>query len=487
MDMEQNRESRLAAEEGASNAPFLRERRMFRLLLQSNANYFGTRPDSLLPARTPICCNRYYEDIACVTWDRKTHSLVAIIALHRSAGYAGGTRMSRTPEHLRFYLSLDGGKTWLDQGHASVDVENAPTDDDRHYAVSLEPRLSAEELGDGEVRVRAILAWDDLPPAENPEWKPVFGDVHETLLSVEGGVAAAGEPPLLAAGLGGAPGSRMLAVARLTVDDLRSRRFHCLSFWAAKEENSRFDYCLGSLDLLQGVAEHVVTLPLDLLDCRRVCAESSSLLRVKLVLSAEPVVEGNLADDGDGAIRVGEACLTIPPEVKAGAGEIALVGGCSARDIHVAELQLDNLEGNEILVQGVPREGCDYVVEVSDDGLEWRPLLKSFAVMDRRGQRFMHRPDEGSGHFRYLPHERNVLGILARWDDPRPGKWHVRLRVYMQGILLPDSDRVMVRIGDGAYGRAAEPEGEAAALGPSGLPGGLVHGCVFPGAGLVHF
>ncbi len=487
MDMEQNRESRLAAEEGASNAPFLRERRMFRLLLQSNANYFGTRPDSLLPARTPICCNRYYEDIACVTWDRKTHSLVAIIALHRSAGYAGGTRMSRTPEHLRFYLSLDGGKTWLDQGHASVDVENAPTDDDRHYAVSLEPRLSAEELGDGEVRVRAILAWDDLPPAQTPEWKPVFGDVHETLLSVEGGVAAAGEPPLLAAGLGGAPGSRMLAVARLTVDDLRSRRFHCLSFWAAKEENSRFDYCLGSLDLPQGVAEHVVTLPLDLLDCRRVCAESSSLLRVKLVLSAEPVVEGNLADDGDGAIRVGEACLTIPPEVKAGAGEIALVGGCSARDIHVAELQLDNLEGNEILVQGVPREGCDYVVEVSDDGLEWRPLLKSFAVMDRRGQRFMHRSDEGSGHFRYLPHERNVLGILARWDDPRPGKWHVRLRVYMQGILLPDSDRVMVRIGEGACEEAAEREGDAVTPGLSGLPRGLVQGCVFPGAGLVHF
>jgi hypothetical protein len=486
MDMEQNREGRSGAEQGSGNAPFLRERRMFRLLLQGNANYFGTRPDSLLPARTPICCNRYYEEIVCVTWDRKPHSLVAIIALHRSAGYAGGTRMSQTPEHLRFYLSLDGGKSWLDQGHVSVGVENAPAEDDRHYAVSLEPRLTAEELDAGEVRVRAILAWDDLPPAEQPEWKPVFGDVHEALLTV-GGPDAAGDTPLLVAGLGGALGSNMLAVVRLTADDLRSRRFRCLSFWAGKEENNRFDYCLGSLALSEGVAEHVVTLPLDLLDCRRVCAESSSLLRVKLVLSAEPAVEGNIAGDGDGAVRVAEACLTIPPEVKAGAGEIALIGGCSAREIHVAELQLDNLEGNEILVQGVPREGCSYVVEVSDDGLEWRPLLKSFAVMDRRGQRIMHRPDESSGHFRYLPHEKNVLGILARWDDPRPGKWRVRLRVYIQGILLPESDQVMVRIGEDACGQAADLAGEGAAVNPSGLPRSLVHGCVFPGAGLVHF
>ena len=485
--MEQNREGRPGVEQGSANAPFLRERRMFRLLMQSNANYFGNRPDSLLPVRTPICCNRYYEEISCVAWDRKTHSLVAIIALHHPAGYGGGTRNSRTPEHLRFYLSLDGGKSWLDQGHASVDVENAPAEDDRHYAVSLEPRLSAGELGRGEIRVRAILAWDDLPPAENPEWKPVFGDVHETQLTMEGGSDAAGESPLLAAGLGGALASRMLAVVRLTADEMRSGRFRYLSFWTAKEESSRFDYCLASLDLPEGVAEHVVTLPLDLLDCRRVCAESSSLLRVKLALSAEPVVEGKLPGDGDGVTRVGEACLTIPPEVKAGAGEIALVGGCSARDIHVAELQLDGLAGNDILVQGVPREGCSYVVEVSDDALEWRPLLKSFAVMDRRGHRIMHRPDEGKGHFRYLPHEKNVLGILARWDDPRPGKWLVRLRVFMRGILLPESDQVMVRIGGDACKQSAELDGEDPGLDPSGLPGGLVHGCVFPGAGLVHF
>ena len=484
--MEQNRDDRPGMEQGASNAPFLRERRMFRMLLQSNANYFGNRPDSLLPVRTPICCNRHYEEISCVAWNRETHSLVAIIALHRPVGYAGGTRKSRTPEHLRFYLSLDGGQSWLDQGHVSVDVENAPAEDDRHYAVSLEPRLSAEEMGGGEVRVRAILAWDDLPPAERPEWKPVFGDVHETLLAGEGRLDAAETSPLLAAGLGGSLASRMLAVVRLTADDLRAQRFRCLSFWAAKEESSSFDHCLGSFDLPDGVADHVVTLPLDLLDCRRVCAENSSLLRVRLVLSDEPVAEGNLAGDGDRATRVGEACLTIPPEVQAGAGEIALVGGCSARDIHVAELQLDDLAGNKILVQGVPREGCSYVVEVSDDGLEWRPLLKSFAVMDRRGHRIMHRPDEGTGHFRYLPHEKNVLGILARWDDPRPGKWQLRLRVFMQGVLLPDSDQVMVRIGGDDGQQSLEEDGEDSTPGPSGPPRGLVHGCLFPRASLVH-
>ncbi len=466
--MEQNREGRPDAEQGSGNTPFLRERHMFRLLLQSNANYFGTRPDSLLPARTPICCNRYYEEISCVAWDRKTQSLVAIIALHHAAGYAGGTRMSRTPEHLRFYLSLDGGKSWLDQGHTAVCVEDAPAEGDRHYAVRLEPRLSAGELGGGEVRVRAILAWDDLPPAENPEWKPVFGDVHEAPLAVEGGLEAAGTSPLLAAGLGGSLASRMLAVARLTADDLRSRRFRCLSFWTAKEENSGFDYCLGNFELPEGIAEHVVTLPLDLLDSRRVCAESSSLLRVKLVLSAEPLAEGDIAPEGDGTVRVGEACLTIPPQVRAAAGEIALVGGRSARDLHVPELRIDLPEGGEILVQGVPREGCSYIVEISDDGLEWHALSKSFAVMDQQGRRVIHRPDPETGRFRYLPHEKNVLGMLARWDAPRSGRWQLRLRVYMRGILLPESDEVVVRIEngrDGGMDDSAEEETTGATLG----------------------
>ncbi|WP_457673087.1 hypothetical protein [Thiolapillus sp.] len=480
--MEQNLDGRPASTRGHDeDGPCLRERQMFRLLLQSNPNYFGTRSDSLLPVKMPICCNRHYEEISCVVWDRKAHSLAAIIVLHGSSGYAGGTRMSRTPEHVRFFLSLDEGKTWQDQGHASVEVENAPGDGDRHYAVSLEPKLSAEEMP-GDVHVRAILAWDDIPPAGQPEWKPVFGMVHDALLRDGVGEAA----PLLAAGLGGRYGNNMLAVVRLTPDDLASRRFRHLSFWAGRDGSGRFDYCLGSLALEEDSAEHVVMLPLDLLDCRRACAENSTLLRAKLVLSAEPVTDGDLPDGEEEASRVAEACLTIPPEVKAGAGEIALIGGYSAREIHVAELQLEDLDGDEILVQGVSQEGHSYVVEVSDDGLNWRPLLKSFTVMDRRGRRTIHRPDAQSGHFRYLPHERNVLGILARWDNPRPGKWRVRLRVYMQGILLPESDQVMVRVGENVCRPSVEPGEEDGQSGHDGLSRGLVNGCILAGTGLVN-
>ncbi|WP_293725378.1 hypothetical protein [Thiolapillus sp.] len=39
--------------------PMLRERRMFRLLLQSNPNYFGNAAFSHFPARSPVSCNTY--------------------------------------------------------------------------------------------------------------------------------------------------------------------------------------------------------------------------------------------------------------------------------------------------------------------------------------------------------------------------------------------------------------------------------------------
>ncbi len=486
-NMEQNMSSQSARSRSVGEGPCLRERRMFRLLLQSNANYFGTRADTLLPAKTPICCNRYYEEISCVAWDRKAHLMAAIIALHQSSGYAGGTRMPRAPEYLRFYISLDGGRHWQDQGVVSAEVENAPGDGDRHHAVSLEPLLSAEELQGADVMVRVILAWEDFPPPDSPDWKPVFGDIYEKVFPAASEAVSREEAPVLAAGLSGEQDGGMLAVVRLTREDLDSRRFRHLSFWLEGDGGTAPDCCLGTVALSHDRAEQVFSLPLDLLDCRWACAESGTPLRVRLVLSAEPLKKRTAVAENQEFFRTAGACLTIPPVVTAGAGQIALVGGRSAREMHVAELYLDEREDDEIIIQGVPMAGYSYIVEVSDDGLKWRPLLNSFTVMDRQGNRVRHCPED-SGQFRYLPHEQNVLGILARWNAPRPGKWQMRLRIYMQGILLPESDQVVVRVGNSSSGQAEESKAEEESGSVTAvLPqGGMLSG-MFPGTGLAGF
>ncbi|WP_144375104.1 hypothetical protein [Thiolapillus brandeum] len=484
--MEQNFDSCKARSQRTANGPCLRERRMFRLLLQSNANYFGTAADDLLPVKIPICCNSYYEEISCVAWDQEAHLMAAMVTLHQPEGYAAGTRLTRAPEHLRFYISLNGGREWQDQGSASVEVENAPCNGDRHYAVSLEPLLSAEELQGAEVMLRVILAWEDIPPPDNPEWKPVFGDVHEVVFSTSSAPDSGEREPLLAAGLSGEHGGAMLAVVRLTQHDLESRHYRHLSFWLEREGGDRLDCCLGSVALSHERAEQLFNLPLDLLDCRWACAEIGTSLGVRLVLSAAPLREGAELAENDNTLRMTKACLTIPPLVTAGAGQIALVGGRSAREIHVAELRLDELEDGEIIVQGVPMPDHDYIVEVSDDGLKWRPLLSSFTVMDRQGNRIRHSPDSHSGQFRYLPRERNVLGILARWDAPEPGKWLVRLRVYMQGVLLPESDCVVVRVGEKIARQMTEAAKEDSGSMAPAVPRDLVLGSLFPGVGLIN-
>ena len=100
------------------------------------------------------------------------------------------------------------------------------------------------------------------------------------------------------------------------------------------------------------------------------------------------------------------------------------------------------------LIQGVPLPRHSYVVEVSADGRNWKPLLEEVMVTDANGGVRCHRPDPQTGRFEYLPFEKNVAGVLACWDGAGVGKWRLRLRNYFGGVLLPDSDTVVVRLPD---------------------------------------
>jgi hypothetical protein len=164
-----------------------KERAFFRLLLAGNPNYFGNLTGSALSAVTPIENNTTYEEIGCVGFHPQSRRLDAVVFKKLPAGYGGDICTKGTQECVRFYVSYDNGTTWVDLGTASCTVYDVPQTTQRlEYAVGIPFSPPEKFCVFGNVLlVRAILSWDQCPPANQPSWKPVWGDVHDTHIQVQ--------------------------------------------------------------------------------------------------------------------------------------------------------------------------------------------------------------------------------------------------------------------------------------------------------------
>jgi hypothetical protein len=167
----------------ATLAPDLAHRNL-RALLLSNPDYFGKITSSSFKAVLRIQQNTAYESIGYVTYCQKLEQLQATINISDCSGYSEGDCASK--EFVRFYLSHDGGSTWLDQGMSSINVCNmaGPKPQQETVEVSLCPALTLcflERLP----LVRTILSWNAPPPADMPDWLPVWGDVLNAQIQIE--------------------------------------------------------------------------------------------------------------------------------------------------------------------------------------------------------------------------------------------------------------------------------------------------------------
>lgn len=454
--------SRKAA--ATARLPLMRERHMFRLLLQSNPNYFGNALNSALPPRAAVSCNSYYEEICCLGYSPKEGLLVAVIRLHQSAGYGTGTRISSAPEHVRFYLSFDDGKCWDDQGCASVDAHNVAAGKDRQQAVALELPEGAAPPSEKPVRFRAVLSWNAAPPANAPDWKPVFGNVLETTICLSaqpahkagsevGDADREGEEWLRGIGLAAQDGA---LVAVVHVQGYKpASGYHHVTFWADSDDSGAFETHLGTVDMPlsalgtvspQGI-DYALRLPVDLEVYRQDCAEISRSLRVRAILSGSKSGARSKFKCVPAQKGYADASLTMAPRVDAAAGKIAIVGGLPATALEAGELSVVNMQSaaDGLQIQGVPLPRHSYILEISDDGLNWQPLQQAVAVTDAQGVIHRHQPDPETGCFDYLPFEKNVAGVLACWDGVGVGKSQLRLRNFFAGIPLPETDVVIVR------------------------------------------
>ena len=167
---------------------FEKERTQFRALLLSNPNYFGNIKVSPFQPVLKIVQNTTYEEIGCVGFHPESNRLEAVVFINEPAGYGGGVCSSGTPEYVRFYL--DTGTGWQDAGLVSFTAYDIPAGAEGAKRLEYDVTLTIHPQKKfcfvaNTARVRAILSWNAAPPANDPNFNPVWGDVHDANIQID--------------------------------------------------------------------------------------------------------------------------------------------------------------------------------------------------------------------------------------------------------------------------------------------------------------
>lgn len=162
-------------------------RKNMKALLLANPNYFGNLKDSEFTPVLSIVGNTAFEDIGCVGFNPQLNRLEAVVYINRTTGYGGDVCSSGSQEFVRFYLSYDNGATWQDQGLTGFTVYDVPGPKPLEYDATLQISPPGgfcffENLP----QVRAILSWGTPPPANSPDWPPVWGNVVDANIQIAG-------------------------------------------------------------------------------------------------------------------------------------------------------------------------------------------------------------------------------------------------------------------------------------------------------------
>ncbi len=159
-------------------ADMIKHRNNFTKLIVANPNYFGNLQGANIPApKFPIQGNTYYENLGCLGLQPQFDLLKAVLYINQDNGYSGGLCSPGSQEYVRFYLSFDNGVTWQDQGITSIAVHDVKHDGRLEYAVEMP--INPHKLPcrkPNQILARAILSWNVPPPANTPNYVPVWGN-----------------------------------------------------------------------------------------------------------------------------------------------------------------------------------------------------------------------------------------------------------------------------------------------------------------------
>lgn len=179
----------MKADENAEH--LLSIRKHTNLYLLQNPNYFGTIPDvGLNKIYKPVYdlkYKSYYEQLGCVSYNPVTEKLNAVVVVKRASGYLGTPCQGGSKEYVRFYVDYNNNGNWIDEGVVSVGVYDHNFDEDLCYDVELKITPKIKHCCDKKPvlpRVKAILSWNLMPPANHPNWNFIWGDVKEENIQI---------------------------------------------------------------------------------------------------------------------------------------------------------------------------------------------------------------------------------------------------------------------------------------------------------------
>jgi hypothetical protein len=167
----------------ATMAPELAHKNL-RSLLLANPDYFDRITTDSFKAVLRIQQDTTYESIGYVSYSPSLEQLQTTIHINQNSGYSEADCISK--EYVRFYLSYDGGLMWHDQGVSLIGVCNLAEPLPQQEIVAV-PITTAATLCFLErlPLVRTILSWNTPPPANMPDWIPVWGDVLNSKIQLE--------------------------------------------------------------------------------------------------------------------------------------------------------------------------------------------------------------------------------------------------------------------------------------------------------------
>lgn len=183
---ENDAESRRDADRERPTEELVRLRQAQHLLLAENPNYFGNLSESGFEAAEQIISDVSFEQATCLGLNPDVDVLEATVLIKLPFGYGGDLCSPGSTEWVRFYLSYDDGVSWSDVGIGSFNAHDIPDSVDcgkqrtkpLAYTVAfpisepLRKRCASPVLP----LVRAILSWQVMPPAGQPNWLPVWGN-----------------------------------------------------------------------------------------------------------------------------------------------------------------------------------------------------------------------------------------------------------------------------------------------------------------------
>ncbi|HJW53330.1 MAG TPA: hypothetical protein VJ501_15050 [Burkholderiaceae bacterium] len=245
-----------------------------------------------------------------------------------------------------------------------------------------------------------------------------------------------------------------------------------VTFWADFDGNGSFETCLGTASVtvydVAGTAPqsifYAVRLPVDLSSHRKPCQEGPTVVRIRAILSWNVAVACANPNQVPTWGNREETLINIAPVTQVPAGKIAILGGIPVSMIDnttglttpdavfATNNQAPDALGRpcpfaaRVSVQGAPIQGYTYQVEVSPDNTVFTPVLTDLVVTDQFGGTSIHKANNVTKRFDYLPFTSNVNALLAQWDSAGDAKWYVRLSVYDSGGVFQGSDTHVVQL-----------------------------------------